>query len=382
MLSCARFRRSCDRRSTACRQRWMADPVRLRRACEAAVRTLIALPASTPSLRLLADQTAKVLDGISDALDGLALLVGAPARSASSPPWRPAPRARLAAFSRQCGARVRHDRRRRALLDRDRMAERCLGHHLRRDRGPPVCAASRSGLRGRHGFHGRQRPRRRFRGDHRICGAAGAWRPSRPSASPLVFTSYPPALCIAQPGQTAMFAAMVVNFVPLLAPANQMSYDTVQFYNAALAIVAGSGVGGLFVSLAAASVAGISDAPAPGADLARSAPPRDGSRPLDGRRLGGSHIRPARGIAGRRPSHCSARSSWRRYRWAPKSSRLRRIASSLGLGPDLDAALEALARGNSAIATARLARLDDRLASRPDGGSGRPLLSGRAGVSL
>jgi uncharacterized membrane protein YccC len=57
---------------------WMADPVRPRRACETAVRTLIAVPARTPSLRLLADQTAKALAGISDALNGLALLVGAP----------------------------------------------------------------------------------------------------------------------------------------------------------------------------------------------------------------------------------------------------------------------------------------------------------------
>jgi hypothetical protein len=48
---------------------------------------------------------------------------------------------------------------------------------------------------------------------------------------------------------------------------------------------------------------------------------------------------------------------------------LRRIASSLGLGPDLDAALEALAQGNSAIATTWLARLDDRLASLPGAGS-------------
>jgi uncharacterized membrane protein YccC len=60
---------------------WIADPVRPRRACETAVRTLIALPASTPSLRLLADQTARVLDGILDALNGMALLVGAPAHS-------------------------------------------------------------------------------------------------------------------------------------------------------------------------------------------------------------------------------------------------------------------------------------------------------------
>ena len=46
------------------------------------MRALIALPAGTPSLRLLADQTAKVLAGISDALNGLALLV---ADSGSSP---------------------------------------------------------------------------------------------------------------------------------------------------------------------------------------------------------------------------------------------------------------------------------------------------------
>jgi hypothetical protein len=41
----------------------------------------------------------------------------------------------------------------------------------------------------------------------------------------------------------AVLAAMVTIFVPLLAPANQMSYDTGQFYNAALAIVAGSCTG-------------------------------------------------------------------------------------------------------------------------------------------
>jgi hypothetical protein len=44
---------------------------------------------------------------------------------------------------------------------------------------------------------------------------------------------------------------------------------------------------------------------------------------------------------------------------------LRRIARRLDSGAELDAALEALARGDSAIATARLARLDDALAGRP-----------------
>ena len=76
--------------------RWMADPVRLHGVCEAAVRTLIALPAGTPSLRLLADQTAKVLAGMTQALNGLALLLADPVRSPTGrrfrlhvPDWLP-----------------------------------------------------------------------------------------------------------------------------------------------------------------------------------------------------------------------------------------------------------------------------------------------------
>ena len=60
--------------------RWMADPTRLLRACDAAVRRLVALPAGTPSLRLLADQTAEVLAGIAQTLNGLALLLTDPFR--------------------------------------------------------------------------------------------------------------------------------------------------------------------------------------------------------------------------------------------------------------------------------------------------------------
>jgi len=49
--------------------RWMADPIGLRRLCDKAVQTLIALPAGTPSLRLLADETAKILAGMMEAFD-------------------------------------------------------------------------------------------------------------------------------------------------------------------------------------------------------------------------------------------------------------------------------------------------------------------------
>ena len=45
---------------------------------------------------------------------------------------------------------------------------------------------------------------------------------------------------------------------------------------------------------------------------------------------------------------------------------LRGIARRPGLAPELDAALEAVARGDSAMATTHLRQLDGALAARPD----------------
>ncbi len=64
---------------------WIADPIASRRHCEAAVRTLIAMPASTASLRLLADQTANVLVGFAAVLEATALLVAGRVRPRSRP---------------------------------------------------------------------------------------------------------------------------------------------------------------------------------------------------------------------------------------------------------------------------------------------------------
>ena len=47
---------------------------------------------------------------------------------------------------------------------------------------------------------------------------------------------------MAQPWQAPMFTAIAAFFCFLLAPTNQMSYDVIQFYNRALAIVAGLGI--------------------------------------------------------------------------------------------------------------------------------------------
>ena len=136
----------------------MADPIGLRRVCEAAVRT-----ADRPAGRHAVAAAARRPDGRSAGRHfARAQRAGSARRrscsAGSRDARRPAPRARLAACSRQCRARVRRDRCRRALLDRHRMAERRLGHHLCRDRRHPVRAASRPGLRRRHGFHGRHQP--------------------------------------------------------------------------------------------------------------------------------------------------------------------------------------------------------------------------------
>ena len=55
---------------------WISAPARLRESCDAAASALIAIPADEPSLRLLADQTAHFVAGVSHALEGLELLTG------------------------------------------------------------------------------------------------------------------------------------------------------------------------------------------------------------------------------------------------------------------------------------------------------------------
>src|SRR5262249_1921192 len=162
---------------------------------------------------------------------------------------------------------------------------------------------------------------------------------------------------VAQPWQTATFIGMTYNFIPLLAPANQMTYDTVQFYNSALAIGVGSIAGAMSFRLF---------------------PPL--SPAFRTRRLLALTLRDLRRLA-THPSRW-AREDWEE-RMHPRIAalrdageplqraqimtalsvgieiiNLRRIAPQFGLGADLDAALAALAQGHSAVATARFSALD------------------------
>jgi uncharacterized membrane protein YccC len=59
---------------------WMHDPVALDRGCDLTVQRLIALPATSPSQRLLADKAAEAFAGIALALSGIGLLIASPTR--------------------------------------------------------------------------------------------------------------------------------------------------------------------------------------------------------------------------------------------------------------------------------------------------------------
>ena len=345
---------------------WMADPVRQRRACEVAVRTLTALPAGTPSLRL-SDHTAKVMAGISDALNGMALLVGAPVSPVPRgrgyrlrvPDWLPSlvnagrafvaigivelfwivtewPNGALAITFTAIGVVLFAPRTDQAYASaRGFMVGTALAV-------VPAAIVNFAVLPGLETFEA-------FSiaiGLHLVPAGALVARP------------------LMTPSQKAMFTYLAAYFVPLLAPANEMSYDTMQFYNAALAIVAGTGAAALSFRLM---------------------PPL--SPAFRARRLLGLTLRDLRCLATgsipRAPGDWEGR-MYGRLAVLPDAAeplqrsqllaglavgteiiQLRHFTSSLGLGADLDLALEALARGNSAIAITRLAQLDDRLASLP-----------------
>jgi len=176
----------------------------------------------------------------------------------------------------------------------------------------------------------------------------------------------PAGALMAQPWQTAVFVGMAGNFVPLLAPTDPMSYDTVQFYNAALAIVAGCGVATLsFRLLPPLSPAVRTERLLAFAlrDLRRLATnPHLHAEDWESRMYGRLAAVPdAAGPLQR--AHLMAALSV-----GTAILHLRRIAPQLGLGTELDLALVAFAQGTTAAASAGLGELDRRLAAVADAG--------------
>jgi uncharacterized membrane protein YccC len=349
---------------------WIADPVALHRACNDAGRTLIDFPADTPSLRLLADETAKVLAGLLHVLDGLALLVDAPHRRTpcardlrlSEPDWLPAmlnaARAFLAisavellwvatAWPNGVSAIVFVAV---LLLLLSPKGDLAYGGSLAfalGTAGAVVCAAAVkfAMLPALQTFPA-------------FCAALGLF---------LLPAGFAMALS-RQPIMTAVLTAMTFNFNPLLAPTNEMTYNTTQYYNSALAIVVGCCVAPLAFSLL---------------------PPL--SPALRVRRLLASASRELRRLAsapgGTTVDYWESRVFSRLIALPETATPLQRaqllaalsvgtgiiglhqISTQLGTTVELDAALNDIALGHSTKAIAQLRQLDDRLASPRETGT-------------
>jgi uncharacterized membrane protein YccC len=170
-------------------------------------------------------------------------------------------------------------------------------------------------------------------------------------------------LALAPPAQLMIFVAVVSNFLPMLAPANQESYDTQQFYNFALGILVGSGAGVLSFSL----MPPLSPAFRTRRllaftlrDLHRIATGPIPRTPDDwaGRMYSRLSVLPAAAQPLQRSQLLAA------FSVGIDMIQLRHICRRVDLGSDLDSALEAFARGSCATAIARLADLDRALISR------------------
>jgi uncharacterized membrane protein YccC len=348
---------------------WMAHPAGLHRLCESAARRLTALPAETPSLRLLMDKMADALAGLADALNGLALLLADAARSVPRrdgkrlrvPDWLPAVvnagRASLtiAAVSRfwivtewPSGAEA--------------ITFGAIIVILMAPRADQAYAAGIAFLAGTV---------LDVVLTATINFAVLPWLGTQVFAALALVIG----LCLVpvgflmararQPWQTGVLAGMTTVFIPLLAPTNPPSFDPVQFYNLALAVLGGTGVALLAFRLL---------------------PPLSPGFRM--RRLLALTLRDLRGIArGRRTGDWQER-VFGRLAATPEQAtllqraqllaallvgceiiQLRDCARRLGLGSSLGAALAAIARGDSALARAELARLDEELAARTIVGS-------------
>ena len=345
--------------------RWTMHPARLLQACDTVVSKLSALPAATPSLRLLADQAAEALSGVSQALVALALLVADPAarsvarirgrRRLRIPDWLPplanAARALVVIGAAELfwivtawpgGAGAITFAAIIVILFSAR-AEHAYGIAIGFIIGTLLAVALVATL-----LFAVLPNIETFAGFSLIIG----------------FVLVPVGTVFALQWQPAIFTGMVTVFVPLLAPANPMSYDQQQYYNTALTIVAGAGAAAISFRLL---------------------PPL--SPAYRARRLLASTLRDLRRLA-TGPLPATPR-NWEQRMYArfallpdqaeplqrswltaalsagSKIIELRHLCGGAGLSLDLGAALEAVARGNSATASAKLADIDAALSSHP-----------------
>jgi uncharacterized membrane protein YccC len=342
---------------------WLADPVGMRRLCRETLQTLIALPVATPSLRLLVDQTAELLVGMCAALDALLLLLAHPSRPRSRvrgvvgfhvPDWQPAFLNAGRAFATIGAAAifwivtqwpsgaVAMTWTTIAIVLFSPVADEAYARTVSFIAGTVVAAISAAIVEFAVLPHFAT-----FAGLSLVLG---------------LYLVPAGALMAKPPWQTAMFVPMVVNFVPMIGPANQMNYDTVQFYNTAQAIVGGVAVAALSFRL----LPPLSPAYRTQRllrltlrDLRRVATHPDGwSRDAwEGRIYSRLFVLPDAGTPLERAQLISALAV------GADIIELRLTALHLGLGAEFGPVLAALAEGKSATAIDGFTRLGEHLAS-------------------
>jgi uncharacterized membrane protein YccC len=348
----------------------MADPLALHRVCAEAVRALISSPADTPSLRLLADETAKVLAGMLHVLDGLALLVDAPGQPSPraprvrliEPDWLPALLNAARAFLAISAVELFWV----ATAWPNGVSAIVFVAVLVLLLSPKGDLAYGGALAFALGIAGAV-----------VCAAAVKFAmlpalqtfPAFCAALGLFFLPAGFAMAASrQPVVTTVLTAMTFNFNPLLAPTNQMNYDTAQYYNSALAIVVGCGVAPLaFLLLPPLSPAvrvrrllALTSR-----DLRRLAIAAVPWTPEDweSRIISRLTALPDQATPLQRSQLLAALSV------GAEIIGLRQMAAHLGTPTELDAALDDIALGHSIEAIAKLRQFDDRLASTRETGA-------------
>jgi uncharacterized membrane protein YccC len=357
-------------RSAGAPARWLADPIALRRVCAEAVHRLLTLPTRTPSLRLLADESAKVLGGIVRAFDGLALLVDAPDGPSSDdrgfrpsvPDWLPALVNAARAFAIIAAAELFWIATAWpngattfviiaiVLLLLSQKGDLAYGGSIAFTLGIAIAVVVAAIIK--------FAVLPAFETFPAFCLALGLYLV--PAGFALARSR--------QPAAIAVFTAISVNVMPLIAPTNQMTYDPGQFYNSALAIAAGCGIAPLAFSLLPPL------SPALRTRRLLSLTLRDLRRhaialPLarlehwEGLMYGRLAALPDQAEPLQRAQMLAALSV------GSEIIQLRHLAAHGGAAAELDAALAPFAHGNSAIAIARLRQLDRQLASAHDAGA-------------
>jgi uncharacterized membrane protein YccC len=179
------------------------------------------------------------------------------------------------------------------------------------------------------------------------------------------FVLVPVGTALALQWQPAIFTGIVTVLIPLMAPTNPMSYDPQQYYNLAMGVVVGAGAAAFsfrllpplspayrarrLLALALRDLRRLATGPLPDTPqewqqrmLARMAALPDQAQPVQ--------------------------RSWQvaTLSVGTKIIQLRHLCHGFGPSPDLWTALEAVSRGDGALATAKLNAIDAALSSRTD----------------